>query len=282
MEHRMDDRQHDLTGAPPPADARPPGGHARSLGELLVALLDSSPSLIFLKDTSYRYIYANRKFAEMNNMSYAELIGKTDESFFPPESAAQLRADEAKVLRTRTAYAYEEAVRSHARLGYYSTVKLPVFDAEGELIGVGGFIVDITERKQQEIEQQKTIKAQQESLRELSTPLLPIADGVLAMPLIGVVDAARAAEILATLLRGITTHHAHTAILDVTGIRHIDRDIGRTLVDAALAARLVGARVVLTGISPEVAQTLVSLDVDLSGVTTLSTLAGGIAFALAR
>lgn len=276
----MDDRQHDLTGAPPPADARPPGGHARSLGELLVALLDSSPSLIFLKDTSYRYIYANRKFAEMNNMSYAELIGKTDESFFPPESAAQLRADEAKVLRTRTAYAYEEAVRSHARLGYYSTVKLPVFDAEGELIGVGGFIVDITERKQQEIEQQKTIKAQQESLRELSTPLLPIGEGVLAMPLVGVVDPERARQIIDNLLHGITTHRAHTAILDVTGIRLIDADVAAALIQAARAARLVGARVVLTGISPEIAQTLVSLEADLTGITTLGTLASGIAFAL--
>lgn len=268
----------------PPKPGPAPSVGPPALLEHLLSLLDSSPNLIFLKDTEYRYLYVNRHFQEGSGKRTEELIGHTDAVFMPPETVAQIRADEARVLETRTAYAYEEEVRTTERLGYYSTVKLPVYDARGELVGLGAFILDITERKLQEAEklaqQEEVIAAQQDKLRELSTPLLPIADHVLAMPLIGAVDPERAREILETLLQGIATHRAHTAIIDVTGIRQIDTEVARALVNAARAARLVGAQVVLTGISPEVAQTLVTLGVDLAGITTLATLASGIAFAL--
>src|SRR4030095_15235352 len=109
-----------------------------------------------------------------------------------------------------------------------------------------------------------------------------ISDDVLVMPLIGIVDAARAQQILARLLTGIAENHAHTVILDITGVPVVDTQVANVLIDAAQAVQLLGARTVLTGIRPEVAQTLVSLGIDLRNIVTRSTLQTGIAYAMRK
>jgi rsbT co-antagonist protein RsbR len=248
--------------------------------EHALSLIESAPQLIFLKDTSSRYLFVNRTFERACGKSKAELYGGGDEQVMSPESAAKVVADERRVLETGEVLAQEETLETNEGVRHFASVKVPVRGRDGELIGVGAFITEITEQKQRLLAQQEMIETQRDALRELSTPLLPIGEGVLAMPLVGVVDPERARQIIDNLLHGITTHRAHTAILDVTGIRLIDADVAAALIQAARAARLVGARVVLTGISPEIAQTLVSLEADLTGITTLGTLASGIAFAL--
>ncbi|MDC0721960.1 PAS domain-containing protein [Nannocystis bainbridge] len=246
----------------------------------MLALVNSVPSLVFLKDTEFRYQFINHTFARDSGKTLADMYGRGDEVIMPPEFVEQVRADELKVMESGVPLAYEEEVVTPKGRRHFSAVKLPVYDESGKVIGIGGFMTDITDRKLQELEQQRMIAAQREALRELSTPLLPIAAGVLAVPLVGAIDAERASQIVDNLLHGIGEHRAHTAILDITGIRVMDTEVARALVQAAGATRLVGARVVLTGISPEVAQTLVTLGVDLSGIATLATLADGIAFAL--
>lgn len=128
--------------------------------------------------------------------------------------------------------------------------------------------------------QEQVIAAQSAALRELSTPLLPLAEGVICMPLIGTIDERRAQEIMERLLTGIVQQRAHTAILDVTGVRVPDARVADALLQVARAAKLLGARVLLTGIGPEVAQTLVELQTELRGITTLGDLQSGIAHAL--
>ncbi|WP_437504790.1 PAS domain-containing protein [Sorangium sp. So ce1099] len=141
----------------------------------------------------------------------------------------------------------------------------PIYDAEHERLAL----------------QQQVIQAQQDALRELSTPLVPLAEGVVAMPLIGTLDRSRAQQAMEKLLDGIVQHQFHTAILDVTGVKDVDAESADALLRIARAARLLGAQLVLTGIGPDTAQTLVDLGVDLSGITTRSTLQSGIAHALA-
>jgi rsbT co-antagonist protein RsbR len=144
---------------------------------------------------------------------------------------------------------------------------------------------NITERKRaeealrQSIALEETIRAQQATLAELSTPLIPISDQVMVMPLIGSVDSRRAQQVIDTLLQGISTSGAQVAILDITGVPVVDTQVANALIRAAQAVKLLGAQVVLTGIRPEVAQTLVGLGTDLSGVTTRSSLQSGIAYA---
>ena len=102
------------------------------------------------------------------------------------------------------------------------------------------------------------------------------------MRLIGTIDSVRASAILETLLQGISERRVHTAILDITGVREIDVQTADALVGAARSARLLGARVILTGVSPAVARTLVTLDANLDDIAILATLASGIAHALNR
>jgi rsbT co-antagonist protein RsbR len=147
---------------------------------------------------------------------------------------------------------------------------------------------DITERKQAEearrqaLAQEETIRVQQATLAELSTPLIPLNEAVMVMPLIGAVDSARAQQVLETLLQGIASSGAQVAILDITGVAVVDTQVANALIRAAQAVKLLGAQVVLTGIRPEVAQTLVGLGADLSGIVTRSSLQSGIAYATAR
>ena len=149
-------------------------------------------------------------------------------------------------------------------------------------------LVDVTERKRaeealrQSIALEETIQAQNAVLAELSTPLIPISDQIVAMPLIGSVDSRRAQQVIETLLQGIATSGAQVAILDITGVPVVDTQVANALIRAAQAVKLLGAQVVLTGIRPEVAQTLVGLGTDLRGIITRSSLQSGIAYATSQ
>lgn len=161
-----------------------------------------------------------------------------------------------------------------------------VFDEADNLVAVEGTCSDITHYRRQEEErtrlQQQIIEAQEASLRELSTPLMPISEGVLAMPLVGAIDSRRSQMVMETLLEGISAYQAELAILDITGVQVIDTQVASALMRTAQAVKLLGAQVILTGIQPPIAQTLVHLGVDLSGIVTRSTLQAGIAYAMSH
>lgn len=121
-----------------------------------------------------------------------------------------------------------------------------------------------------------------ETVRELSTPAMPIYDGILTLPLVGNIDTGRAGQVMETVLTSIQREHASVVILDVTGVPVIDTGVAHHLVQVTQAAQLLGARCLLVGIKPEVAQTLVQLGVDLSSIATRSDLQAGVAYALAQ
>jgi rsbT co-antagonist protein RsbR len=134
---------------------------------------------------------------------------------------------------------------------------------------------DVTEQRAAE----ETIRRQAAALMELSTPLIPISDDVLVMPLVGTMDTHRAKQVIDTLLEGVGRCRANVAILDITGVSVVDTQVASALIMAAKAVRLLGGEVILTGIRPDVATTLVGLGADLSGIVTCGTLQAGIAYA---
>lgn len=146
-------------------------------------------------------------------------------------------------------------------------------------------IRDLTEQKQAEEErlqlQEAIIETQAAALAELSTPLIPITDQIMVMPLVGTLDPRRTQQVIETLLRGISANRSQVAILDITGVPIVDTQVANALLQAAQSVQLLGAQVILTGIRPEVAQTLVGLGVDLGLVITRSSLQSGIAYAIA-
>ena len=120
------------------------------------------------------------------------------------------------------------------------------------------------------------IEQQQSAIRELSTPILEVWDDVLALPIVGVVDTRRSMEIMNTLLSAIVSTQSKCVIIDVTGVEIVDTKTADYLLKVVHAAQLLGARCVLTGINPAVAQTLVEIGADLSAVTTLRNLKAGL------
>ena len=120
------------------------------------------------------------------------------------------------------------------------------------------------------------------TVRDLSSPVLPVHDGVLVMPLIGVIDSERAAILTQSLLQAIEQHRARTVLIDVTGVPLIDAQVAAVLLQTAAATKLLGAQPVLVGLRPELAQTIVGLGVDLSILITHADLQSGINYALER
>jgi rsbT co-antagonist protein RsbR len=122
-----------------------------------------------------------------------------------------------------------------------------------------------------------TIHSQAEVIRELSTPVLQVRDRLLIVPLIGVIDAARARQLTEQLLRAIRNNRARVVVMDITGVAVVDSAVANHLLQSVQASRLMGARVIITGISAEIAQTLVRIGVDLAKLDTLGDLQEGIA-----
>jgi rsbT co-antagonist protein RsbR len=125
-------------------------------------------------------------------------------------------------------------------------------------------------------ERERVIRAQQESIRELSTPVLQVRDRLLILPIIGVLDAARARQLTEQLLGAIRSSRATVVVIDITGVAAIDLTVANHIVQAVEAARLMGASTIITGLSSKIAQTLVDLGVDLSMMHTVGDLQGGL------
>jgi rsbT co-antagonist protein RsbR len=125
-------------------------------------------------------------------------------------------------------------------------------------------------------ERERIIRQQQEAIRELSTPVLQVRERLLILPIIGLIDPQRARQLTEQLLQGIRSNRAKVVVMDITGVPSIDVNVANYLVQTVDAARLMGATLIVTGLSPEIAQTLVVIGVDLGKMETVGDLQGGI------
>jgi anti-anti-sigma regulatory factor len=173
-----------------------------------------------------------------------------------------------------------------ARRASVEILAAPVLDAEGSVLRVIAVSLDASSRRLAEQErarvQDELIRTQEALLLERGSPLIPISEDILVMPLVGAVDVDRGSQMLDALLVGVSRSQARFAILDITGVRTVDTNAACAISNAAQALRLLGVEAILTGIRAEVAQTLVGLGVSLAGITTCATLQRGIAHAQKR
>lgn len=248
------------------------------------ALNDNAPDGVVVSDLDSIVTYFNDAFHRLTGYDEQD-IGRHVYDFY---------AEDKDTLNTVTQHVHEHGCWQ-GNLGYRRRdgssfmAQLSLFavlNPQGEPVALARIIRDLTSQQQAELEharlQQQLIDAQQAALRELSTPLIPISDHVVIMPLIGSIDSLRAQQVMEALLEGVAAHHADTVILDITGVQVVDTQVANTFVQAARAVQLLGARVMLTGIQPGIAQTLVQLGVDLSGIDTRSSLQAGIAATVAQ
>ncbi|KYG01675.1 anti-anti-sigma factor [Sorangium cellulosum] len=158
---------------------------------------------------------------------------------------------------------------------FWENWEIPVRDERGEVYAVVGLTLDVSQAKNTEQELRtklELIERQQQVIRDLSTPIIQVWDGILTLPMIGVLDSQRTAEVMDTLLEAISRMGARYAILDLTGVDMVDTKTASYLLDLVGAIRLLGAEGIVTGIRSNVAQTIVSLGLDLKSITTLGNL----------
>jgi anti-anti-sigma factor len=262
------------------------GTQLRAHQAQLQAILDNCPAAVYVKDTAGKYQQVNRVFEEWFGLDRAKILGKTDYDLVPREMADQWRTNDRFVLSSQEPLKAEETAAFSGELRTYLSIKFPIRDAQGAPYATCGITTDITERKLAEETKAKTrlqdeiIRIQAATLAQLSSPLIPITESILVMPLIGAMDSQRAQQVLATLLDGVSKQRAQSVILDVTGISVMDANVASILVNAARALRLLGTETVITGIRADVAQAIVTSGMDLSALVTEATLQNGIAFAL--
>ena len=125
-------------------------------------------------------------------------------------------------------------------------------------------------------QRERLLREQQEAIRELSTPVLRVHEGLLILPIVGLIDSDRARQLTDQLLRAIREHRAKAVVIDITGVPAVDSKVANHLIQTVDAARLLGATAILTGVSAEIAQTIVTIGVDLSKINTVGDLQGGI------
>ena len=214
-----------------------------------------------------------------------EIVGKNIMEFVHPDDRAKViaRVREGQLNDGSLPPLEERFVRLDGRVIHVEVAARSVM-FEGQR-ATQTATVDITARRQAEETrriseaQARIIEAQVEALRALSTPLIPLDEGILVLPLIGRVTADRAEQILETLTAGVVAQRASVAILDVTGVPEGDAEFAEALVLVAKSTRLLGAEVVITGMKPAIARALVALGADLGRLTTCGTLRDGIAHA---
>lgn len=238
-------------------------------------LIDTIPSPMFYKDMNGAYQMCNPAFAEqVLGLPRERIIGSTVYDLpeaIPPHLADNYHEHDMALIRNAGTQVYEAQVKfKDGELHDVMFHKSTVHDDDGEIIGMVGIMLDITERKraetlaEQEQHQREIIEAQHRALAELSTPIIKVRDGVIVLPIVGTIDSQRAREIMRGLLKGISDHRARNVIIDITAVPVVDTGVADYLNKTIQAARLKGAKTIVTGISDAVAETLVDLGIDWS------------------
>ncbi len=237
---------------------------------------------LYQLDARERLIFtgANPAADQILGVDNSQYIGLSIEQAFPPLAQTEIperyrRAARDGVMWQTDQVTYQDNLISGA-------YKVYVFQsAPGSAVVA---FLDVTERVQAEEErarlQQQIIEAQRLALQELSTPIIPILDGIIVMPLVGGIDTSRSRDLMRSLLEGITRYQAKVAILDITGVPIVDSGVAQHLDRTIQAARLKGTRTLITGVSEAVAETIVDLGINWSGIETLSNLQTGLMVAL--
>ncbi|WP_437334663.1 PAS domain-containing protein [Sorangium sp. So ce394] len=235
------------------------------------------PIAIWATDGDGTYVYHQGKAVTKTGLTPGQHLGRSlfDLYAASPDAAAEMRQW------------YDGQVRhgrSEAHGTYWDTWLIPLRSAPGERVdGVLGISLDVSDSKNVENElriQLDRIAAQQKVIRDLSTPIIEVWDGVLTLPMVGTVDSMRTAEVMDSLLQQIVEKRASFAILDLTGVEVVDTKVASHLVELVTAIRLLGADGIVAGIKPTVAQTMVALGLDLSQLNTQRNLRAALNYAI--
>lgn len=248
------------------------------LARILLAIQEHVPLVVWEVDRQGTFIHHAGKGLEGAGLEQGQLLGTNifDGSTNRPEILAIVR----RALEGQPGHSVSESYGT-----IWETWHIPVREARGEITSVVGITLDITEAKRNERDLKEKIdriEEQRRIIQSLSTPIIEVWDRVLALPMLGIVDSGRAAEVMDNLLTQISQRRARFAVLDLTGVGVVDTGTAQNLLQLVKAIRLLGAEGIITGIQPAVAQTMTTLGLDLRGMITLASLRDAINLCIER
>ena len=241
------------------------------------AVLEASEGFAWVKDQESRFLHVNSAIADFAARPKEEILGLTDFDIWQNEQAEGVRRDDVEVMRSKANKFVKESLDElrGGRTVWLSTRKVPVWH-DGVVVGTAGTARDTTDEHWASVERDEArdalVENQRRRLEELSTPVLRLWKGVLAVPLIGSIDGWRATRLMDALLTAIQREEASEVVIDITGVSEVDGEVAERLLRAVRAASLVGARCSLVGIRADVARAIVELDIDIHDVQIFSTL----------
>ncbi|WP_437995513.1 STAS domain-containing protein [Sorangium sp. So ce185] len=261
--------------APPGDGAQGELARLRERDRILGALINALPIAVWAIDADGTYTYHDGKGLAAAGHRPGQLVGQNIFALYGDMAGGIERA-----LAGEAVHGLSEV---HGCV--WESWMVPLSEAAGRVRSVVGFSLDVTEgQRAHEALQTKldVIEAQQRVIRELAAPIIEVWDGVLALPMIGVVDSARTAEAMESLLEAISNRSARFAVLDLTGVQVVDTKVADHLIKLVRAIQLLGAEGIICGIRPNVAQTMVALGLDLSAIVTKANLRAGLTHCMQR
>lgn len=261
-----------------PQSGRAPSSTPEMIQALVENILDYAVILLDPKGTVLTW---NAGAARIKGWTADEIIGQHFSRFYPPEEAAQGKAEQELKAASENGRFEDEGwrMRKDGSRFWANVVVTALRDESGELRGFGKITRDLTERRQAE----DLIKRQAQEIQETATvPVVQVWEGVVLVPIIGTLNSERTQQLMERLLQRVTETNSPLALLDITGVPTIDTQTAQHLIETISAVRLLGAEVILTGVRPVIAQTLVHLGIDLANVMTRSSLSSGLRMALSR
>jgi rsbT co-antagonist protein RsbR len=239
---------------------------------ILRLLQENVPVAVWAIDQRGIFIHHDGKALADAGLTAGQWIGKDIFEIYGANEAVR------RALSGEVTHSVSEAHGLH-----WENWQIPVRDEQGQVTAVVGISLDISQAKRAEMELRtklELIERQQQVIRALSMPIIEVWDRVVTLPLLGVLDSGRAAEIMETLLPEISKKGARFAVLDLTGVDAVDTATAAHLIRLIQAIRLLGAMGIVSGIRPPVAQTMVSLGIDLKDIGTFGTLREALRFCM--
>lgn len=240
--------------------------------DLKLDILEHSPNSIMAVDKEFNIIYISEVGRKWLGKELEDIIGKKCYDLFKtplcnkPECGIKQAMENDKSVVTFNDKPFNGDTISVEDVSY------PLKNGKGDIIGVVAYTTDIRNR----VKMESDLSGQSQTIFELATPVIKIWDGILLLPLVGVIDTLRAQQIIENLLNSIVEYESELAILDLTGVQVVDTAVARHIIKTVNAAKMLGSEVILTGFTPDVSQTLVELGIDLSNIITCGTLKSGI------
>ncbi|MCI5141817.1 MAG: PAS domain S-box protein [Candidatus Electrothrix sp. ATG1] len=231
-------------------------------------ILKQLPTPVMAVDKDFNILFMNEVGCEFLGMSREEVEGKHCYELLNSEHCRTPQCRMNRAIADSERITSRNLLHRDGREIHIEYTAAPLTNQKGEVIGGVEFIVDITEK----VRQEKRLLDQSRAIQEMSTPAIKLWQGVLVLPVVGIVDSHRAQQMMEAILTKITETSAKVIIMDIQGVAAVDTAVANHLIKITKATKLMGCQCILSGISSMVAQTLVQLGINLENIHTTSTL----------